>query len=221
AFPDTFPEYAEAIVTGNPVRAQITPLPFHTRQGGGRQQQLRLLILGGSQGAAAINQLVPQLISGWCGPVPLQVWHQCGERHLPDCTDQYASQGVTLDSDHRLEAFIDDMAEAYHWADIVLCRSGASTVFELAAAGLPSILIPYPYHSDRQQERNARWLANDGAAKLVLQDKLNFETIDKLLVQYATERSALVEMGERALAKATPDAADTIARHCLEVVHGH
>ncbi len=221
AFPQTFPAARREMVTGNPVRAEIGSASLQQRQEAGRQGQLRLLVLGGSQGARAINEVVPELIAGWKGTADLQVWHQCGERLLHDCRSKYDAKGIALDESFRLDAFIEDMAAAYRWADIVLCRSGASTVFELAAAGLPSILVPYPHHADRQQEKNAEWLVNASAAKLMSQDKLSAESIGKLLERYAAEKTLLIEMGEKALAKSIPDSADKIARCCLEVAHGH
>ena len=221
AFPNTFPSHYAAIVTGNPVRGEISALSRSNRQGAHSRQSLRLLILGGSQGAKAINEIVPQLISNWQEHVELHTWHQCGEFDFEHSKARYEESGIQQGGRHRLTAFIEDMAAAYDWADLVLCRSGASTVFELAAAGLPSILVPYPHHSDRQQEKNGQWLVSGSAAHMVTQDKLTEAVVHKILLEFATDRASLQRLANHARDMANPESADVIARHCLEVALGH
>ena len=127
---------------------------------------------------------------------------------------------MILDSDFRVEPFIDDMAEAYAWADLVVCRSGASTVSEIAAAGLPAIFIPYPYHKDQQQTLNASWLSEAGAAEIIEQSELTDSGLLARIESFATEREKLTAFGEKGRALAIFDADIRIADLCREVANG-
>ena len=121
---------------------------------------------------------------------------------------------------YQVKPFIEDMAAMYAWADAVICRSGASTVSELAAAGLPAILVPYPYHKDEQQVHNGNWLADAGAARLVRQEEFAARTVLPILQHWDVDRETLWKMREHALGLAIVDAGDRIARRCLEVING-
>jgi len=196
---------------GNPVRADIAALPPPAERFAERPAPLRLLVLGGSLGAAAINEIVPQGLS--LIPVserPLVV-HQAGARHIDQLKANYAAAGVQAEC----VAFIEDMAGAYAWADLVLCRAGALTVAELAAVGVASILVPFPHAVDDHQTANARFLARVGGAVLLPQSELTPESVS-LLRNYT--RSQMLQMAEKARSLAKPEAAETVARACEELV---
>ena len=208
-FPDAL---RHGLWVGNPVRAEITRLDppaerFATRADG---LPLRLLVLGGSLGAAAINEMVPKGLALLPEQDRPQVLHQAGEKHHAQLLDNYAQAGVHADC----VAFIDDMAGAYAWADLVLCRAGALTVAELAAVGVASILVPYPHAVDDHQTHNARFLASAGGAFLLALDAMTPESIS-LLRNYT--RGQLQQMAERARAMAKPDATTEVARVCEEL----
>jgi UDP-N-acetylglucosamine--N-acetylmuramyl-(pentapeptide) pyrophosphoryl-undecaprenol N-acetylglucosamine transferase len=145
--------------------------------------------------------------------------HQTGEKTLERTQEAYAENGLDLEDDISVVPFISDMAEAYSWADLVICRSGASTVSEISAAGLPSILIPYPHHSDRQQTHNANWLVQAGAALLLEQKDLTVPALKALVLELHENRHKLQVMGDIAKSIAICDADEIIARRCLEVAH--
>jgi UDP-N-acetylglucosamine--N-acetylmuramyl-(pentapeptide) pyrophosphoryl-undecaprenol N-acetylglucosamine transferase len=196
---------------GNPVRSEIAALPPPEQRAQGRGGPLRVLVVGGSLGAQALNEVVPQslaLIEPSQRPV---VTHQAGARHLDVLRANYA----TADVQARTVAFIDDMAARYGEADLVICRAGALTVSELAAAGVASVLVPFPHAVDDHQTHNARFLADAGAAVLVQQRELSPTRLADLLVGFTREK--LVEMAVRARALAKPDAAAAVAAVCVEV----
>lgn len=200
---------------GNPVRRDIAVLPAPTFRYAGHAQEssgkLRLLVIGGSLGAQALNETVPPALALIDEAVRPEVVHQAGEKHLDALKAAYAAAGVKA---HAV-AFIDDMAGAYAWADVVLCRAGALTIAELAAAGVASILVPYPHAVDDHQTANARFLAHAGAAMLLPQGEL---TAEKLALLRTLTRPQLLEMAEKARALARPDAAATVAQICLDFV---
>ena len=207
-FPDALPG---SVWVGNPVRAEIAALPEPAARFADRDDSpLRLLVLGGSLGAAAINDIVPKglaLIPEAERPV---VVHQAGEKHLATLEANYAAAGVRANC----VAFIQDMAAAYAWADLVLCRAGALTVAELAAAGIAGILVPFPYAVDDHQTANARFLAEAGAAILLPQPELTPESVSR--IRHYT-RSELLQMARRARERARPEAAEAVARVCEEI----
>lgn len=217
AFPGTFTPGPKVIHTGNPVRAEIVMAGRIRKYNPEKSQPLRILVLGGSQGATAINELIPELLANWRSEPRPQVWHQTGRKHLNACLAGYRSTGVTLDQKCRVEGFIADMAQAYGWADLVVCRSGASTVSELAVAGLPSVLIPYPHHADQQQVTNARWLSDAGAAHLVLQSDLSLTGLTSILRALDFDRQKLIDMASTARTLAVDNAGELIVQQCLEV----
>ena len=219
AFPDSFPATAKVEVTGNPVRSEIEDLHEEARQELDRFRPLHILVLGGSQGAVAINTVIPEIFANWDGAKP-EIWHQAGARNLEATQQLYRS----LDAEGserkcRIVEFIDDMPEAYRWADLVICRSGASTVSELAIVGLPAIFVPYPHHRDQQQLHNARWLVSAGAALLVEQADFCARNVLPMIQALNNTRADLLAMRNKALALAELHAANRIAERCLEIAN--
>jgi UDP-N-acetylglucosamine--N-acetylmuramyl-(pentapeptide) pyrophosphoryl-undecaprenol N-acetylglucosamine transferase len=196
---------------GNPVRDTICQLPPPEERYAGRTGVLRILVIGGSQGAKALNALIPEALS----LIPLerrpQVVHQGGPRMLDALVQSYRLHGITAD----LRPFIDDMAQAYRECDLVICRSGALTVAELAAAGVASILVPFPAAVDDHQTVNARFMQSHGAARLIPQSQLQASGLAGLLQELT--REALLGMAQAARSLAKPDATRTVAQACVEV----
>lgn len=205
-FPGSFAGRATDDV-GNPVRPAIAAIPAPEQRLAGRSGPVNLLVLGGSQGAASLNRALPLALSRLADDQRPRIRHQCGERHAQACREAYAQAGVAA----QVEPFIADMAQAYAWADLVVCRAGALTLAELAAAGVGSVLVPFPAAVDDHQTRNADFLAERGAARLVPEgqgfDERVLATLDPLL-QDAPRRLA---MARAARAAATPDAAERVA----------
>ncbi|MEN8216184.1 MAG: undecaprenyldiphospho-muramoylpentapeptide beta-N-acetylglucosaminyltransferase [Pseudomonadota bacterium] len=198
AFPDTFPKKCHAIYTGNPLRANIMNLsPPEPRT---KHEPWRILIVGGSLGAKALNDTVPQALRQI--PGALEVWHQTGKIHIEAM--QKAYEGAPFKA--RVVAFIEDMATAYAWADIVICRAGAITVGELAQAGIASILVPYPYAVDDHQTSNARFLSKKGAAILLPQTNLTIEKLATLMTELHDNPARLQAMSAAARKCGTPSA---------------
>lgn len=207
-YPGAFAEQAE--VVGNPVRADIAALPPPEARMAKRQGPLRLLVVGGSLGARALNEVVPQALALLPALERPEVWHQTGAKLMDEARAAYAAVGV----DARLEPFITDMAAAYAWADLVLCRAGALTVAELAAAGVGSILVPFPHAVDDHQTHNAAVLARAGAAEIIQQTELTAERLAKRLYMLAHDRARLLAMASRARAQAQPEAAGRVLALC-------
>lgn len=219
AFPGTFGRSEKIIHTGNPLRKAIADLALRTCSLDKAAGPLQILVLGGSQGALAINEVMPGLLADWPEESRPSVRHQTGDKTLARTQLAYREKGLDLSKRVDIVPFISDMAEAYTWADLVICRSGASTVSEIAAAGLPSILVPYPYHSDQQQTHNANWLVQAGAAFLLEQKDLTLSALKKLVLDLHENRRKVQEMSEVAAAIAIRDADEIIANKCLEVAH--
>ena len=211
--PGPFANHPRARLAGNPVRAAIAAIPAPGQRLAGRGGRLRLLVIGGSQGARVLNETLPAALALLPAGERPEVWHQGGARELQACRERYRERGVEA----RTSAFIDDMVEAYEWADVVVCRAGALTVSELAAAGLPAILVPLPTAIDDHQSVNARWLADAGAALAVAQAAFTPEWLAAQLARWSAARGDLLLMAGRARALAMPAAADTVAANCLEV----
>jgi len=206
AFPGSFPARVGAEHTGNPVREDIAALPLPEDRLAGRDGRLRVLVLGGSQGARVLNEIVPAAAAS-AGAGALELYHQAGDRNLERARACYAAAQV----DVRLVAYIEDVAEAYRWADLVVCRAGAMTVAELAAAGAASILVPYPHAVDDHQWHNARYLSEAGAALLVRQAELTVERLARVLADLAGTRERIARMARAARRLAVPDAAERVA----------
>ncbi|MBK8962452.1 MAG: undecaprenyldiphospho-muramoylpentapeptide beta-N-acetylglucosaminyltransferase [Candidatus Competibacteraceae bacterium] len=212
AFPATFPSARRALTVGNPVRQRIAALPPPAARLAGRAGRPRLLVVGGSQGALALNQLVPQALASLAEAHRPEVWHQAGGRLHETAETAYREAGVTA----RLTPFIEEMAEAYSWADLVLCRAGALTVAELAAAGVGSVLVPFPFAVDDHQTANARYLEQGGAALIRQQAELTAQNLAELLGALLGDRPRLLGMAEAARGLARIEAAERVATACLE-----
>ncbi|GAB6195804.1 undecaprenyldiphospho-muramoylpentapeptide beta-N-acetylglucosaminyltransferase [Lysobacter xanthus] len=209
-FPDTF---SGETVVGNPVRTEIADVAPPAARFDGRDGPLRLLVLGGSQGAAALNRAVPAALASRGDAGAWQVRHQCGEKMLDDARAAYRDAGVEAS----VEPFIADMAAAYAWADLVVCRAGALTLAELCAVGVASVLVPFPQAVDDHQTKNARFLVERGAARLLPQgEHLATQLADAL--QSLGSREALRPMAEAARALARPDAAARVADLVMEAI---
>jgi UDP-N-acetylglucosamine--N-acetylmuramyl-(pentapeptide) pyrophosphoryl-undecaprenol N-acetylglucosamine transferase len=209
-FPDAFGK-RRAEWTGNPVRADIASIAAPTERYNGRSGPLRLLVLGGSQGAKALNDTVPMALSGLTQAALPEVIHQAGAAHLEAVRAAYANVGVPA----TIIPFIDDMAATYAAVDLMICRAGASTIAELAAAGVPAILVPYPYAVDDHQTHNARFLAERGGAVLVPQSELTPERLADLLRSF--DREKLVAMANAARAVGKPEATRDVAEACMRM----
>lgn len=210
-FPGAFPA-AKAEVVGNPVRPDIAALPPPAGRLAGREGAPRLLVLGGSQGALALNRRLPEVLARLPAERRPQVRHQCGERHAEATRDVYAAAGV----DATVEPFIADMAAAYAWADLVVCRAGALTLAELCAAGVGSVLVPFPVAVDDHQTRNAEYLVEAGAARLAPEGEGFEARLEAALAELLADPAARLAMAGAARAIAHPDAADRVADAVLE-----
>ncbi|MGA0807178.1 MAG: undecaprenyldiphospho-muramoylpentapeptide beta-N-acetylglucosaminyltransferase [Pseudohongiellaceae bacterium] len=211
---------AKIRVVGNPVRSDILSLPPASERSAARSGPLRLLVLGGSLGAAAINDMVPALLAALPAPLRPLVRHQCGDKHLTATLEAYRKAGITVGGDVDIQPYIENMAAAYAWADLALCRAGASTIAELATTGLPAILVPYPWAVDDHQRANAAVLADKGAAWLLPQSGLSVAALQAILGPLQNERSALLPHVRAAEALASRDASRQAVSLCLEACHG-
>ncbi|TCS41716.1 undecaprenyldiphospho-muramoylpentapeptide beta-N-acetylglucosaminyltransferase [Reinekea marinisedimentorum] len=208
AFPNTFAEDYE--VVGNPVRANLCEFQKPELRGLASGRALKLLVLGGSQGAQAINELVPQALPLCKAAAPVEIWHQAGKGKADECLTAYKDAGVEA----TVVEFIDDMKAAYEWCDLVVARSGAATVSELAAVGAYSILLPYPWHKDRQQFDNADWLKQAGAAEWYEQKDLTAEALAGRIDYWNKNRNELQQASTRSWQLGVRDS----ARRILKVV---
>lgn len=215
AFPATFPAARQAVTCGNPVRAEMLMLPSPQQRFASRLQQtsgpLRLLVVGGSQGATWFNQLIPAALALLPANTRPEVWHAAGRAAL----DKTAATYQQLQVSAQVTAFIEDMAAAYSWADLVVCRAGALTIAELAAAGAASILVPFPHAVDDHQTKNAAWMVQAGAAILLPQPQFTQQALLQLLAEFNADRPRLLQMAIAARQLAIVDATHTIVQHCL------
>jgi len=214
AFPGALGEKSEQV--GNPLRGSIVDSPTPEQRMEGRSGKLRLLVLGGSLGAQALNEMVPAALVSMAEDERPEVWHQAGKRNLAAAEQAYQQHQMN----ERVVAFIDDMAAAYQWADVVVCRAGALTVSELACVGVASILVPYPHAVDDHQTANARFLENNDAAIIVPQSQLTAQRLADLLTTEFGDRTQILQRAKNARAVAEKDAAQRVASHCLELCHG-
>jgi UDP-N-acetylglucosamine--N-acetylmuramyl-(pentapeptide) pyrophosphoryl-undecaprenol N-acetylglucosamine transferase len=216
AFPGAFDN---ASVVGNPVRSTIAALlepRARYRARADEKATLRLLVLGGSLGAKAINELVPEALAQVPVSTRPEVWHQTGKQHAEATLAHYMQHQVNA----KVEPFIADMAAAYAWADVIICRAGAITVSEIMAAGVAAVFIPLPSAIDDHQTHNAAILANAGAALSFPQQELTAAKLAVLLLTDLAARDQLLTMAEKARQLAKPDAAATVAAACEEVLNG-
>jgi UDP-N-acetylglucosamine--N-acetylmuramyl-(pentapeptide) pyrophosphoryl-undecaprenol N-acetylglucosamine transferase len=201
----------KARYVGNPVRAEIGELAAPTQRFAARGGALRILVLGGSLGARVLNERVPQAVALMPATERPEVRHQCGARWQIETEQNYRLAGVAA----QISSFINDMAAAYAWADVVICRAGALTVAEVVAAGLYPIFIPYPHAVDDHQSANARWLCQVGAAELVPEAKASPEKLHRILSALNRPELLIAAMKNRALAQ--PDCARQIAATALNL----
>jgi len=212
AFPGSFGAERQAQLMGNPVRAEIAALPSPAERMASREGPLRLLVLGGSLGAQILNETVPEALASMEPASRPLVRHQAGRDKDEATLAAYMSVGVEAN----VQPFVTDMAEAYEWADLVVCRSGALTVSELAAAGMAAVLVPFPYAVDDHQTANAAFLCDAGAARLLPQSELNGESLAGCLNELLSDRAQLQHMAEQARALAQPESTQRVADICEE-----
>jgi UDP-N-acetylglucosamine--N-acetylmuramyl-(pentapeptide) pyrophosphoryl-undecaprenol N-acetylglucosamine transferase len=212
SFPDTFTLAKKLHYTGNPVREAILAIPAPAERYQQRSGPLRLLILGGSLGAKAINETLPQALAKLPEDKRPEVWHQCGEQHAQTTEAAYSGLGVKV----KLTPFIQDMAQAYAWADYVVARAGALTVTEIIAAGLPAVFIPFPQAVDDHQTKNAQMLVKAGAADLIQQRSLSADKLADLFMARYQDRAELLSRAEQARALMQSHATALVAQFCME-----
>ncbi len=212
AYPNAFGSDKNISCIGNPLRESVLKIPLPADRIPGREGPLRLLVMGGSLGAATLNRVVPEAIGQLKGRVELQIWHQAGRSQIQSAEEAYRDAGVGA----KIVPFIEDMDEAYGWADLVICRAGALTISELACVGLAAILVPYPHAVDDHQTLNARYLEEAGAALVIPQARLTASGLADLFINRFSDKSCLLEMAKKARAAAHRDAAEQLATHCLE-----
>ena len=219
AFPNTFMR-GGVEQTGNPVRSEIVEMAPPAERYREHRGVIRLLVVGGSLGARALNETLPQALALIPEGKRPEIVHQSGEKNIEAARRSYEEAGVNAD----IRPFIADMAEAYSWADLVICRSGALTVSELAAAGVASLLVPFPFAVDDHQTANAHYLVDSGAARLMPQSEMNPQQLAELLLEFCAEpksgREQLQSMAEAARRLARPEAAIQVSDICQMVAVG-
>lgn len=216
AFPNAFKESKKLTVTGNPVRESIIEIVEPKKRYAKRDVNvLKILVLGGSLGARKLNEVVPKAIADIGDAFQYEIKHQCGEKHINDTQQTYKQYNIDVE----VFPFINDMVTVYSWADIVICRAGALTVAEIAATGIASVLIPYPYAVDDHQTNNANYLAKEDAAVLIQEAQLSSDKIKDLLNKWYQAPEQLLQMAIKARSLAKPTATADVARHCMEAIH--
>lgn len=211
SFPDTLPG-CDAVLTGNPVRADILDLPIPAVRYLERKLPLRILVLGGSLGAQALNAIVPLVVKTLDLEHRPEIWHQSGDKHFNETQRLYDEAHVKA----QIVPFIEDMNQAYLWADYVICRAGAMTIAELTAVGLPAILVPYPHAVDDHQTNNAQLMVDAGAAVLIQQKDLTPASLMKAMQAFSTIEHC-VTAAQKARAVAKPKATEAVAALCEEL----
>jgi UDP-N-acetylglucosamine--N-acetylmuramyl-(pentapeptide) pyrophosphoryl-undecaprenol N-acetylglucosamine transferase len=217
AFPGSFPANIKSETVGNPVRADIAALEDPATRFGSRQGPLRLLVLGGSQGALALNKIVPKALARLPQELRPMVRHQAGSLTIDAARNAYEQESIDVE----LLPFIEDMADAYAWADLVVCRAGALTVAELSAAGLPAIFVPYPAAVDDHQTANARPMVDAGAAVIMAERELSDDSLAGLLSDWLSSRDELRIRASKARSLHAPDAVSRISNLCLDLAEAN
>lgn len=189
-FPGAFPGMSKAITVGNPVRAAIEEIPAPLVRFDSERSKMRLLVLGGSLGAQALNKVVPEAMKRLDEKDRPEIIHQTGEKHFADVKNLYDSMGIA----GNLSPFVKDMAEVYAWADVVLCRAGALTVAELCAAGVGAVFVPFPFAVDDHQTANAEFMVKNGAAICIQQSDLTPERLADIVREFAHAKEKRVTM---------------------------
>ena len=216
AFPNSFNNFDNAIEVGNPIRAEIKALHSQVKSTSTQARPFRLLIIGGSLGALVLNETVPLAVaslylSHGIKEQDIDIRHQAGKATYQHAMDAYTAANVEAE----VSEFIDDMAAAYLWADLIICRAGALTVSEVSAAGLPAIFVPFPLAVDDHQRKNAEVLVTNNAAKMILQNELTAEKLATTILTLVKQDEQLIAMSKNAKALAKLDAANIIAEQCL------
>lgn len=211
AFPGSFSPRVHALAIGNPVRADIAAVAPPQQRFAERSRRSRLLVFGGSQGASRLNAVVPEALAQVAPEIRPQVRHQTGERGLEAARAAYAQARIEAE----VLPFIDDMAAAYAWADLAVCRAGAMTVAELQAAGLGAIFVPLPVATDDHQTKNAEVMVESGAAQLIQERDLTAERLGATISGLVADRAQLLKMAEAARGSRIIDAATRLADLCL------
>jgi UDP-N-acetylglucosamine--N-acetylmuramyl-(pentapeptide) pyrophosphoryl-undecaprenol N-acetylglucosamine transferase len=210
AFPGSWPEKLDPVTCGNPVRKDVVELEPPATRLARREGPVRILLTGGSQGALALNRVVPAALGLLQDRIEFKIRHQAGSRWQQETVAAYRTAGV----DAEVVEFIDDMAAAYGWADMVICRAGALTVSEIAAAGVAALFVPYPHAVDDHQTRNAEFLVEKGAAAMLPEAGISAEKLASTLSGMMAERDRLAAMAEIARSLAVPDSAERVAALC-------
>ncbi|KZY64922.1 UDP-N-acetylglucosamine--N-acetylmuramyl-(pentapeptide) pyrophosphoryl-undecaprenol N-acetylglucosamine transferase [Oleiphilus sp. HI0068] len=215
AFPEAFEDASKVVLTGNPLRDEICELFYSSKDSVSKSRPIRVLVLGGSLGAARLNEVLPGAMSSLGAEIRPEIWHQTGRNKSEGVAASYEKYGVKA----QVSEFIDDMAAAYRWADFVICRAGALTISELCVAGLGAILIPYPHAVDDHQTLNAQYMTKGGAAWLLDQQDLSESTLSEVLAPLFSkpERISILSEAARKLAKA--DATENVASECRRVCY--
>lgn len=215
AFPNTFKSRKNLHTVGNPVRQSIVEIAAPALRLANRNGPLNVLVVGGSLGAVAINNVMIETAAKITGQGLVSIWHQTGKNNFANVKAGYDAAGV---DDVKVSAFISNMSEAYAWADIVICRSGALTVCELMSAGLASILVPYPHAVDDHQTENGQALVRQGAAIMQAQTDFNSEFLMNQFSNLQSNRGQILVMSEAARSLAQPESAKKVANHCIAAI---
>jgi UDP-N-acetylglucosamine--N-acetylmuramyl-(pentapeptide) pyrophosphoryl-undecaprenol N-acetylglucosamine transferase len=211
AFPGSFNQGVHALAIGNPVRADIAALPTPEARFAGRTGRSRLLVFGGSQGAQRLNSVVPQALARVAEGIRPEIRHQTGARGLEAARAAYAEAKIEAE----VLPFIDDMAAAYEWADLAVCRAGAMTVAELQAAGVGAIFVPLPVATDDHQTKNAEVMVKSGAARLIRERDLTPAHLSEEISGLLSDRAQLLKMAQAARGSRVIDAAAKLADLCV------
>lgn len=213
AFPNTL---KGAKTVGNPVRDAVAQLVAPGTRINTDLNELKVLVVGGSLGAVAVNNVVLDAMKSMAPEQRPQLWHQVGKNNIDAMTAAYADAGV----DAQVVAFIDDMAAAYAWADLVVCRAGALTVAEIAAAGCAALFVPFPFAVDDHQTANANYLVKENAALLIQQNELTAQTLAEKWMYFSEHKQELLRIAEAARALAITTAATDVVEEIKGVCHG-
>lgn len=217
-FPNAFKGKKNTVVTGNPVRNELRNITKpELRYSQRDEKKLKLLVLGGSQGARVLNETIPEAINHLPPETKLEVIHQCGKGHIEKTQALYSG----LNEKHNIKVlpFIDDMLEVYTWADLVVCRSGAMTIAEICVVGLASILVPFRFAVDDHQTSNGKYLYDSGGALMISELDCSHKHLARLIDNFYKNPSALKEMACKSRMLAEPEAAENVGRVCMEVIH--
>jgi len=215
AFPGAFGGDVDAKLIGNPLREDICELHFQPRSEVAQERRIRILVLGGSLGAASLNDVIPMAIGDIEEEIRPKVWHQTGRNKNNGVEEAYKQVEV----DAKVSEFISDMSEAYKWADLVICRAGALTISELCTVGLGAILVPYPYAVDDHQTMNASVMTSSGAAWLLPQADLRQEVLAEILRPLLRKPERISILSDAAHKLAQVDATEQVASECRRVCY--